>query len=216
MLMSSECPGFGGGAFVGILGLAARGPAGATTPRSKSTRGEEDGIAARAGDEERGGSFVPDGTGAGGLRTTHRWKRWAIIGRPQGTSTAGKAQPCTQSAWDGKAMRQRAEIRGQRSEEGCNFVSQDVGGEMVMHLKCPEFREGASGRAGRAAYRGNCGGVSGVRALCRLGSRRNSRLGNLRYPWRNVVCSGGGQAPTCTHSLAPSRPNSLCQFPATH
>ena len=102
MLMSSECPGFGGGAFVGILGLAARGPAGATTPRSKSTRGEEDGIAARAGDEERGGSFVPDGTGAGGLRTTHRWKRWAIIGRPQGTSTAGKAPLCTQSAWDGR------------------------------------------------------------------------------------------------------------------
>ena len=44
------------------------------------------------------------------------------------------------------------------------------------------------------------GDLSGMRALCRPGSRRNSKLGNLRYPWRNIVSSGGGQAPTCTPS----------------
>ncbi len=35
-------------------------------------------------------SFVPDGTGVLTFRPTHRWKRRAIIGRPCGTSAAGK------------------------------------------------------------------------------------------------------------------------------
>ena len=51
------------------------------------------GIAVGTGDESRGVSFVPAGTGTGSVRSTHRWKRWAIIGRPYGTSTVGKTPP---------------------------------------------------------------------------------------------------------------------------
>ena len=41
-------------------------------------------------------------------------------------------------------VRQRAEIRGQRSEEGGDFISEDIGGEMLTRRDCPEF----GGRAG--------------------------------------------------------------------
>ena len=61
----------------------------------------------------------------------------------------------------------------------CSFILHDAGDEWVMRLKCPVFR----------------GGASGGRAACRLGSRRNSRFGNLRYAWRNTVRSVGGKAP---------------------
>ena len=64
-------------------------------PNLRVIREAEAGIAMGMVNEVRGISFVPDGTSAGAVRATHRWKRWAIIGRPYGTSTAGKAPPRT-------------------------------------------------------------------------------------------------------------------------
>ena len=46
--------------------------------------------AERTRDAGRNVSFVPNGTSVLTFRPTHRWKRWAIIGRPCGTSAAGK------------------------------------------------------------------------------------------------------------------------------
>ena len=46
--------------------------------------------AVRTRDAGRNVSLVPNGTGVLAFRLTHRWKRWAIIGRPCGTSAAGK------------------------------------------------------------------------------------------------------------------------------
>ena len=40
----------------------------------------------RGEDEGRGVSFVINETGAWAFRSTNRWKRWAMIGRPCGTS----------------------------------------------------------------------------------------------------------------------------------
>ena len=42
----------------------------------------------RGEDEGRGVSFVINETGAWAFRSTHRWKRWAMIGRPSGTTAA--------------------------------------------------------------------------------------------------------------------------------
>ena len=64
LLMSHDCPEIGGG--------------GNRSP------------AVRTGGRSAGVSFVPNGTGAGAVRSTHRRKRWAIIGRPCGTSAPGK------------------------------------------------------------------------------------------------------------------------------
>ena len=54
---------------------------------------------------------------------------------------SGEAPPRTQSASGGGAVRQRAEVRGQRSEEGCDFVLQAADGELVMREDCPELPE---------------------------------------------------------------------------
>ena len=77
--------------------------------------------------------------------------------------------------WDGEAVRQRAETRGQRSDEGCDFVLEDVGGELLMSRDCPEFAAGADG------------GWRGVKAV---GGYRSPRPGGLRgglghdeHPW---------------------------------
>ena len=50
--------------------------------------------------------------------------------------------------WDGKAVRQRAETRGQRSDEGCDFVLEDIGGELLMSRDCPECGRRAGTRRG--------------------------------------------------------------------
>ena len=80
--------------------------------------------------------------------------------------------------------------KGNPSQLGWSFIPQDVGGEMVMRRNCPEIGGGARGGGRGSAYCGFCMGASGEREFCRLGSRRNSRLGNLRYAWRNVVHPG--------------------------
>ena len=84
-------------------------------------------------------------------------------------------------------------------ESGCGFVPQDLGGEMVTRRECPEIRGGTNGGGGGSSCCGFCMGASGGREFCRLGSRRNSRLGNLRYAWRNVVPPGRKPSP-CTES----------------
>ena len=81
----------------------------------------------------------------------------------------------------GWLVRQR-EIRGQRSEERCDFVSQDVGGEWIMGRDCPEIR---------AICEGGGGGVKAPEGW------RSPRPGGLRgglehgeHPWglRQRVC----------------------------
>ena len=76
LLMSHDCPEIGGG--------------------------ENGSPAVRTGGRSAGVSFVPNGTGAGAVRSTHRWKRWANSDRPCGTSAPGKVPPRTHSpaaAW---------------------------------------------------------------------------------------------------------------------
>ena len=64
----------------------------------------------------------------------------------QSSVTGGKeAPPCTQSAFGGEAVRQRAEIRGQRSEERCEFVMQDADGKWLTPHDCPEIGVGGDG-----------------------------------------------------------------------
>ncbi len=60
-------------------------------------------------------------------------------------SLAGATTTRTQFTGDGEVVRQRAEIRGHRSEEGYGFVLHDAGGEMVMPTNCPEIGRGAAG-----------------------------------------------------------------------
>ena len=86
----------------------------------------EDGIAAKIGYQGPSISFVPDGTGAHTFLAIHRWKRWAFIGRPYGTTSAG-----TRSG--GWAMIPKS---------GGEFVLQDTGGKSVSALDCPEIRSG--------------------------------------------------------------------------
>ena len=81
-VIAHDCPEIGGGGERKCGNLKIE-----IVVRTSEDRGQ------RGEDEGRGVSFVPDGTGAGVFRTTHRWKRWAIIGRPCGTSAAGKAPP---------------------------------------------------------------------------------------------------------------------------
>ena len=88
---------------------------------------------------------------------------------------------CTYTAYGGEAPNCR--------NNGCGFVLEDIGGEMVMRRNCPEIGEGGS------ACWGFCLGAFGGREFCRLGSRRYSRLGNLRYTWRNVVPPGCKPSP---------------------
>ena len=76
-VMPLDCPEFSGGSILESSGLAA-------TPCIQTTRGGEDGIVTGTGH-----FFRPYGTGAEALSSTHRWKQWAIIGRPCGTSAAG-------------------------------------------------------------------------------------------------------------------------------
>ena len=59
--------------------------------------------------------FRPYGTGAEAFRSTHLWKRWAMIGRPCGTSAAGtfsSVPECGETPelpeWVGMAMAQSA------------------------------------------------------------------------------------------------------------
>ena len=63
-----------------------------------------------------------------------------------------KAPPCTQSASGGEAVGERAEVRGQRSEETpespCDFVAEDAGGKVVMARKCPEIGRDVGSRGG--------------------------------------------------------------------
>ena len=103
-LMPQDCPEIGGG-------------------------GGEVGIAAGTGDEGRDVSFVPDGTGVLAVRSTHRWKRWAIIGRPQGTSAAGTISGVAEMA--------------KNSETWGGFVLHEIGGQSVRARQCPEFVPGA-------------------------------------------------------------------------
>ena len=106
--------------------------------------------------------------------------------------------PRTQTACGGEAVRQRAEIRGQRAgqkESPRDFVSQSAGNEWLMRHICPEIGGGGEGRVGGSSCWGGCLGASGGREFCRLGSRRYSRLGNLRYTWRNVVPPGRKPSP---------------------
>ena len=103
-LMPQDCPAIGGGG------------------------GEVD-ISAGTGDEGRDVSFVPDGTGVLAFRSTHRWKRWAIIGRPQGTSAAGTISGVAEMA--------------KNSETWGGFVLHEVGGQSVRARQCPEFVPGA-------------------------------------------------------------------------
>ena len=84
-------------------------------------------------------------------------------------------------------------------DSGCGFVPEDIGGEVLTRRACPEFGGGASGGGGGSSCYRFCLGASGGCEFCRLGSRRNSRLGNLRYAWRNVVPPGRKPSP-CTES----------------
>ena len=100
-------------------------------PEFSSRVGGEDGIVARMGDEGGDVSFVPNGTGALTFRSTHRWKRWACIGRPYGTSAAGGIPGRTRVGKESKSRR--------------SFVPEDIGGEMLMSRNCPEISHPKTG-----------------------------------------------------------------------
>ena len=91
LLMHHDCPEYS----IGTARLFDELRSPSVSPMFREIRRLEAGIAMGMVNEVRGISFVPDGTSAGAVRATHRWKRWAIIGRPYGTSTAGKAPPRT-------------------------------------------------------------------------------------------------------------------------
>ena len=77
--------------------------------------------------------------------------------------------------WRGWMVRQRAEVRGQRSGSGYGFVLEDIGGEMLMPRDCPEF----GGRAG--TRRGGVKAPEGWRSP-RPGGLRGD-LGLDEHPW---------------------------------
>jgi hypothetical protein len=63
-----------------------------------------------------------------------------------------RLRPAPLSAFGGEAVAQRAEIRGQRSDEisenpesACDFVPQDVGVELLTMGDCPEIDGKAKG-----------------------------------------------------------------------
>ena len=80
--------------------------------------------------------------------------------------------------WDGKAVRQRAETRGQRSDEGCDFVMEDIGGELLMPRDCPEL----STLADLACMQSRSE---------RESARYPMRLGRGRWPFPGISPSGG-------------------------
>ena len=156
----------------------------------------EDRIVARTGNGGWDASFVPDGTGAAGFDqpTVRNGGLLSVVPKGLQRGACGSVSQ-----------------RSKRSESGCDVVLEDIGGEMLTRLKCPVFREGAGGRGCGSAYCGNCGGAFGGREFCRLGpssvailrrvdSRRNSRLGNLRYSWRNAE-SPGSKTPLRTYAV---------------
>ena len=124
--------------------------------------------------------------------------------------------------WTGVSLlRQRAEIRGQRSESGCGFDPQDVGGEMLMSRDCPEIGRGAGGggrgvkalpmhRERSARPGGLRGGLEPAEHPWGLRRRASEAAGGWRLPpWRRLpnlhgvlrcqeVCPSQGQGPTCT------------------
>ena len=78
----------------------------------------------------------------------------------------------TAPTWTGVSLlRQRAEIRGQRSESGCGFDPQDVGGEMLMSRDCPGKAPPCTHLAGRCARQSVGGG-------CRRGGLKHDER-----PW---------------------------------
>ena len=94
--------------------------------------------AAGMGAEGREISFVPNRIGVLTFRPAHRWKRWAIIGRPCGTSVAGIFPGVSGTA---KMM-----------ESGGEFVLEDIEGEMLTRRNCPEFGEDGEGRGKLARW----------------------------------------------------------------
>ena len=85
-----------------------------------------------------------------------------------------------------------AEIRGQRSEDGCDFVLEEIGGELVRRRNCPEFSKwlcyGGGGR-GRATE----GGLHPI---------SNPKLPESGYddlPLRSPLPRHGHSAPAAEH-----------------
>ena len=93
--------------------------------------------------------------------------------------------PCTQSACGGEALEQRAESRGLRSDENsetkesaCDFVPQDVGGELLTPRDCPEMEGKAEGSMLNAKVRNNensTGSASGEQAGEEMAEIRGQR-----------------------------------------
>ena len=83
------------------------------------------------GDESRGASFVPAGTCPVTFQPTHRWKRWAIIGRPYGNSAAGTVTNVPEAA--------------KIQKSGWSFIMEDIGDQLLMSRDCPELSRQTEG-----------------------------------------------------------------------
>ena len=100
----------------------------------------------------------------------------------------GTVSPC-----GGQAPQQRAEIKCQRSgkmreipESGWGFESQDVGGELVMRRKCPEFGRDGDGR------KGGVKAVEGYRSPCPGGITQRLELYERSWGLRRKVSEADG------------------------
>ena len=109
--------------------------------------------------------------------------------------------------WDGEALRQRAESRGQRSGEGCGFVSEDIGDEMLTPRDCPEYQRSGRQGSGMKDPRASGALVLGWRQNRECGARASRAHTGLRN-----VCGGLPRAPLAD-SLCPGL-TSGCAFGA--